>query len=220
MISVLLSSNGDFDYKDDFLMPTATHIIAVDGGMRHLYKLGIKPNIWVGDMDSSIGLKIDEEFLSGVEIKTLPIKKDISDSEYAVQKALEFGANEIIIIGGIGTRFDHSLFNINMLFKLAKKNILCKILDGKQEVSFLCAGKYLETENYNELIIESNIGKTLSIVPFSDLEFLSLDGFEYPLTDTNVDRYSNLTLSNIITSEKAKIKLKNGMCLVILSNGH
>ncbi len=214
MIKFLLSSNGDFDY-DCKIDKDYDCVIAVDGGIRHLEKLGIKPDYWLGDMDSSSSLYVDEFFIKDVKVEKLPVKKDMSDSDYAVSKALSLGAKDITMIGGIGSRFDHSLFNVNLFFKLSKEGILCQILDGKQTLYFLIAER--ETKTFN---IKEKKGETLSIVPFTDLKSLSLNGFEYPLLSKDISRYSNLTLSNIINSNDALISLEEGSALIILSSGY
>ncbi len=225
MDNILISSNGD--YFSDRLenIDSFDYIIAVDGGIRHLVKLGIKPHLWVGDMDSSRDFAVEKEFLDEIKIQKLPEKKDISDSDYAIEKALELKPKRITLIGGIGSRIDHSIFNINLFLSLKSKGIDCVILDGKQELSFVSAGTYLDKDLAKEkeeieVLIENKKGKTFSIVPFSDINSLSLNGFEYPLNNRNLDKYTNLTLSNKIESNKASIKVKDGEFLIVISDGY
>lgn len=219
MTRVLLSSNGDF-ISEELMLPDFDYVIAVDGGIRHLYRLGIVPDLWVGDMDSSKQLAIDSDYLKKVKIERLPEKKDMSDADYAVEKALERKATELVMIGGIGSRLDHSLFNLNLFFGLSRKNIACQILDGRQEIRFLCAGEYAADKKELSYDLCNQMGKTASLVPFTDLRSISLEGFEYPLFKRDISRYSNLTLSNVVQSEDALIKVKEGMLLLILSSGY
>ncbi len=216
MDNILISSNGDYFLDCLPNNQNFDYIIAVDGGIRHLERLNMKPDLWVGDMDSSSELKIDKDFIKDLKIEKLPTKKDMSDTDYAIEKALDLKPKKITMIGGTGNRIDHSLFNINLLLSLSNKSIDCKIYDGKQELIFLSS----DGLSKKEIIIENKKGKTLSVVPFSDLKALSLDGFEYPLDNRNLDRYSNLTLSNILSSDEAKISLKEGLCIIIISNGY
>ncbi len=220
MVNVLVSCNGDYFHQQNNL-PKFDYIIAVDGGIKHLEKLGIKPDIWVGDMDSAEILMLDNDFIKDIKKDILPTKKDMSDSDYGVEKALAYGADKITMIGGIGTRFDHSLFNINMFLKLAKDGIDCAIHDGMQEILFLCTGEFLNSASLKtDYYIKQKKGKTLSIVPCSDLRSLSLEGFEYPLKAMDISRYSNRTLSNVVNSDNAKISLQSGMALLVLSDGY
>ncbi|MCC8195547.1 MAG: thiamine diphosphokinase [Ruminococcus sp.] len=87
-------------------------VIAADGGMRYLDSLGIKPDLIIGDFDSS------PEPDSG-EIIKLPVEKDDTDSVFAVRYCLEHGFKEIHIYGGTGGRLDHTIANIQTLSYIA-----------------------------------------------------------------------------------------------------
>ncbi|MDO4772620.1 MAG: thiamine diphosphokinase [Bacillota bacterium] len=221
MTRALLSSNGDFFGTNRSDLEPFDFVIAVDGGIRHLEKLGIQPDLWVGDMDSSKALGISEDFIKGVNMERLSEKKDMSDTDYAVSRALELGAGEITLIGGIGSRLDHSLFNLNLMFSLTRDGIPCKILDGRQEILFFCIEEGDDSGSEAQVFeIDSGLGTTFSIVPFSDIKGLSAEGVEYPLSKKDLSRYSNLTLSNVITSERASISAESGMFLIIFSQGY
>lgn len=221
MTRALLSSNGDFFGTKRSDLEPYDFVIAVDGGIRHLEKLGVKPDLWVGDMDSSKALRVSKDLLDGVKVERLSEKKDMSDTDYAVSRALELGAKEITLIGGIGSRLDHSLFNLNLMFGLTRNRITCKILDGRQEILFFCIDENPDSCSEHQLFeIDSMLGKTFSIVPFSDIKGLSAEGVEYPLSKKDLSRYSNLTLSNVITSERARISVESGMFLIIFSQGY
>ena len=88
-------------------------IIAADGGMRYLDGLGIKPDLIIGDFDSS------DEPVTGDVIK-LPVEKDDTDSVFAVRYCLEHGFREIHIYGGTGGRLDHTIANIQTLLYIAE----------------------------------------------------------------------------------------------------
>ncbi|MEM9574879.1 MAG: thiamine diphosphokinase, partial [Pseudomonadota bacterium] len=57
--------------------------------------------------------------------------------------------------------------------------------------------------------------KTLSIVPFSDVTGLSIEGVRWPLNSIEVEFGSTHTLSNEIVSE-AKIRLLSGLAIAIV----
>ncbi|MCD7888879.1 MAG: thiamine diphosphokinase [Oscillospiraceae bacterium] len=88
-------------------------VIAADGGMRYLDSLGIKPDLIIGDFDSS------DEPVTGDVIK-LPVEKDDTDSVFAVRYCLEHGFGEIHIYGGTGGRIDHTIANIQTLSYIAE----------------------------------------------------------------------------------------------------
>ncbi len=206
MSRFLLSCNGDYFPSDghNVLVRSCSYFMAVDGGIRHLLNLDIKPDIWVGDMDSAVDYDIPD-----IDVKTesLETRKDYSDSEYAVNRAIELGADSILMIGGIGSRIDHGLFNLNLLIKHARRGMDFVILDGNQEI------RYLKEEN----LILGKKGKTLSVVPYSDIKGLTMDGFSYPLKDYNLKMFEGLTLSNVITEDRAVIKKERGTGVIVVS---
>lgn len=192
-------------------------IIAADGGLRHLQSLGLRPHILVGDMDSAKEYGLDSAYRAdleagGVEVIKLKVKKDESDMEIALEIAKERGADEFIMLASIGSRMDHSIFNINLAFDLKRQGYAVRLYDGLQELLPLISG--------DEVEIKKREGMTLSLVPFTDLKGLSLRGFEYPLTDVDVPYTKTLTSSNIVNSDPALIKLKQGRALVVISQGH
>ena len=96
-------------------------IICADGGANHIYKTGVKPDMIVGDLDS-----IDDETLlyyqeQNVLFHKFSSKKDLTDTELAINFALEEGANELVLFGSTGSRLDHTLGNIMLLYKLLKQ---------------------------------------------------------------------------------------------------
>lgn len=85
-------------------------IIAADAGYLHLEKLGLKPDLLIGDFDSM-------EFIDpGCEILRFPVEKDDTDTMLAVKSGLERGFRDFLIYGALGgKRLDHSIANIQTL---------------------------------------------------------------------------------------------------------
>jgi thiamine pyrophosphokinase len=78
-------------YSSDLLL------ICADGGAEYARRYHIVPHVVVGDMDS-----ISSETLywleeKSVEILKYPRNKDLTDSELAIEKAIEMGCTELII---------------------------------------------------------------------------------------------------------------------------
>ena len=80
--------------------------IAADCGYKHALELSVKPDLLIGDFDS---IGNDTELPSDIERITLPCEKDCTDTQAAFCAAVERGYDTIVIIGGMGTRLDHSL---------------------------------------------------------------------------------------------------------------
>ena len=128
-------------------------LIAADSGAEHLYKIGIEPDVLIGDMDS---ISVHP---SGEEIIKLNVMKDETDTEAAARIAIERGADELIIVGATGTRLDHSLANLLLLKQLSEKNIKAQIRDEKNDV------RYIDSS----FEIDGREGDILSVIPLTRL---------------------------------------------------
>lgn len=177
-------------------------IIAADGGYDKALKLGLKADVFVGDMDS-----VKTEVCETVKIK-LPVEKDFTDTEAAIEYAIEKGAEKIDIIGAIGTRFDHSMANACLLKKYVKTGLDIRILDSHNEI-FAIEGNVL---------IKGRKDETLSLIPLDGTVFgVTMKGFYYPLENADIKIGTTLTISNVITCDEAEINIKEGVVLAIIA---
>lgn len=92
-------------------------IIAVDKGFDTLMRKGITPDEVVGDFDS-LGY-----IPSAPNVMVHPPEKDQSDMELACDRALELGATEVMIYGGMAKRLDHTLANMQIMRRLARQGV-------------------------------------------------------------------------------------------------
>jgi len=106
-------------------------IIAADSGYIHAQKLSIRPQVIVGDFDSS------ELPISNSQIITAPCEKDDTDTMLACNIAIKQGADKITIIGGTGGRCDHFLSNVFMIETFKDKNIDTLLTDGENRISVI-----------------------------------------------------------------------------------
>lgn len=184
------------NYKPDF-------IIAVDKGANYLEKIGIKANLLIGDFDS-----IDKTIVSSYNniIKLNPIKDD-TDTAHSLDYAIKNGASEIMILCGIGSRFDHSYANMLLMKRCLDKNILCSVVNEKNQL-------FMKNESFN---IKNKKNHTVSFFALDEDMDITLKGFFYPLNSYHLTKYDPLTVSNIITSNTASVDFNNGTLLVDLS---
>ncbi|KZE75730.1 hypothetical protein AV654_24980 [Paenibacillus elgii] len=54
----------------------------------------------------------------------------MADTEMAFTQALEHKAGEIVLLGVLGSRWDHSLANVHLLRKALAAGIRCRITDA------------------------------------------------------------------------------------------
>ena len=118
-------------------MDGAGVVICCDSGLRHAKALGIRPDYIVGDFDSVSPEVWDYYKGQGIPVRQFPARKNETDMELGVLLALELGANELVLFGGIGDRFDHTLANAHYLLSLLKKGVRARLVDEKNCVEVI-----------------------------------------------------------------------------------
>ncbi|WP_412058879.1 thiamine diphosphokinase [Bartonella sp. DGB2] len=178
-------------------------VIAADGGMAHAKSLEVRPSLWVGDFDSAS--KSLQTAYGDVPRETFPIDKDATDGALAVRFALERGARRLILCGALrGERSDHMLLHMTLALALAKDNCSVLLTAGVEEALPVLPGAC--TYDFPNASVFSVIG-------FSDLKGLSLDGARWPLRDHDVALGSSLTLSNHVCGT-LKLGLRSGEAMI------
>ncbi len=152
---------GDFFPKK--LDVNGALVIAADGGRESLDKMGITPDICIGDFDSLGYVPRCKETV------TLPCEKDVTDTFAAADLAIERGYDEIELYGALGgDRFSHSLANLQLLVYLKKKGVKAALYDEKCTVRVLS----------NESVGYADAGH-VSYIAASDEAVISITGMKY-----------------------------------------
>lgn len=201
--------NGELRFRKKSLLAILHEkegdIFCVDGGSKHLQKLGILPlELW-GDLDSTpISLRKTWEE-KGCEIHLFPVEKNATDFELLLYSLEEREYQEILIFAGLGGDTDHFLANLNLCFRFPKIEFL-----SEEEHIFLAPKQY---------IFKNKVGQKISFVPMSDtITKLSLHGFQYNLENCNLSRYESLCHGNRIESPHASLNFKEGFLFIVLKN--
>ena len=178
--------------------------IAADGGYNTAAKLGEKIDILVGDLDSIAG-----DIPENIELIKVPAEKDFSDLQLAIDISLEKGANEIVIIGGLSGRLDHTLANLALLPNLAAMRVHAHINDGFNRVQYL---------NSTSTLIARSQYIYVSIIPVDKkIKGVDIEGCKYPLKNATLLRDDTLAVSNEVVGNCALISVRKGACYVIES---
>lgn len=190
-------------------MSEADLIIAADSGYNNASRLGVRPGLLLGDLDSIDRGALAPDELEHIEKIIVPAIKDDTDTQLAVDTALSRGADKIYIIGGLGGRLDHTLSTVFLLEYIKDKGARGVITDGRNRVRIMESGE--------ELTIKRGY-KYLSLVGLTDTcEGVSISGVFYPLKDAVLERKYAFAVSNEITADAAEISLSKGILLVIES---
>lgn len=183
-------------------------ILCADGGVRHIIRAGLVPDLVIGDLDSIYKEYLDLLMEKNIPIEKFPVKKDKTDSELCIEYMINKGARYITIVGAIGSRIDHTLANIFLLDKINENGISGEIVNRYNTI-------YLVTE---EMKLLNKEGYFVSVVPISSQgATVTLRGFEYNLDRVRIDFASTHGVSNKIILKEGYIKVHEGKCLIVIS---
>ena len=189
-------------------------IVCADGGAKLARRLGVRPHVVVGDLDS-----LDEATRKWLQEGSCrffphPARKDETDTELALKYALTQGAEEIILLGALGSRLDHTLANILLLALPELAGRKAKIVDESQEI-FLARDDAPE-----ETVIEGQVGDLVSLLPLKgDAGGIYTEGLEYALQNGTLRFGLARGVSNVMTKPVARIRVKKGVLLAIHLTG-
>lgn len=207
MTKAFIFLNGDFPTCKEFytnLNIDVKHLFCADGGAKKALELNYIPREVWGDFDSLDESSINFLKTNDVIINKFSKDKDFTDGELLISYVTSLNYDEIYIIGGFGGRIDHTLTNINLIFKY--NNIV--FIDKLEKL-------FLVTPNF---ILKNSVNKRISFIPFSNsVEELTLEGFLYPLKNHTLKRGDSTCLSNIITANEASISFSSGKLLGVIS---
>jgi thiamine pyrophosphokinase len=210
----VIFANGELSHSESVLrlLQPGDLIIAADGGGKHCQELGLQPHLLVGDMDSLDPAAAARFEAAGSQVLRYPTHKDYTDLELALQQALEHGADDIIVVGALGRRWDQTLANLLLPVGQAFKDASIRVMDGPQEIQILRPGKWSE--------LYGQPGDTLSLIPLlGDALGIRTQGLEYPLTDENLEFGSTRGISNVLLESAPRIYLRQGLLLCVLIHG-
>ena len=186
------------------------YVICADSGYKHLMKLGLHPDVIVGDFDSYSGKLPD-----GCEIiRTVP-EKDDTDTIMALRIAIERGYDKIYLYGALGgPRFDHAFANIQTIL-FARERGAELILIGDETVLVQGPGEAVYPDGKERWGY-----KYFSVFALTEtVKIKSLSGVKYPLENYDMKASFPIGVSNEITGGQARLDIGSGLALVIQTKG-
>ena len=198
----LIIANGEPPQKKRLLllMKQFGTVICADGGANTALKMGITPDVIVGDLDS-----IHAEAL--VKFRRVEMFEDRSDQttdlEKAISWAIQSNFDHITVVGGSGKRLDHTVGNLGVLRKFYPDAIIT-LVDDNGELCYV--GR--------EYSFEAEKGDVVSLIPLNRCEGVSTDGLKYPLDREDLELGVREGTSNVVVSSPVSIKVKKGHLLL------
>ena len=186
-----------FVRQDDF-------ILCADGGYAHARRMGLRPDLLIGDFDS---VKPPEH--AGCEVYSYPPEKDDTDMLLALKCGLERGFRDYLILGGLGGRLDHTIANFTVLAYAIDHGAKAVLQDEKNAAILL---------RDSAISVPVCPGFKLSIFPYGGgAKGVCLRGVKYPLEDYEMDPYCTLGVSNEILPSGGEISVKSDTLLLVFS---
>jgi len=210
-VKVIIFTNGEYHDPEFYRRkleenPQATVIVA-DGGANFIRELDICPNYLLGDMDS-ISPDVYQYYKSRTIIEKYPVMKNQTDTEIAIEKAIDLGADEVIVFGGTGDRIDHSLGNIYLLSRFLEKGIKASIVNEKQEIFMID----------HEITFSYPVETLVSLLPVDGLaQSINIEGFLYPVENGKMTIFEPYGISNVTSKSQQTIRVGSGKLLVIVN---
>lgn len=185
-------------------------VIAADSGLMFLYEHHVEPDYIVGDFDST-----PEEMVSyykeqvNVPIRQFDPVKDFSDTEIALRLALSLGRKKILILGGTGSRIDHIWSNVQILKIALDAGAEAFLVDAHNRIRLIEHGITLRREEA--------FGPYFSVFPLgTTVEYFSIKGAKYPLTDHTLTPYDSLCVSNEYAEDEVEITFPKTLSSIVV----
>lgn len=173
----------------------ASLIIAADAGYRNARALGVEPDLLLGDYDSAPPPQTGKTVC-------LPTEKDDTDTFYAARQALAQGCGEVVILGGLGGRMDHTLANLHTLVFLARHGVRAVLADEKNEITVLLPGCHR---------LPARPGWHCSLLPAGgEARGVTLQHLKYPLTNAVLTNAWPVGVSNEFAGPEAVVEFRRG----------
>ena len=175
-------------------------VIAADGGLLHTQRLGITPDVILGDFDS-LGFVPE-----GANV--FPVEKDDTDAMLAVRRGLAMGCREFLLYGSLdGKRLDHTVANFQTLQFLADHGAVGYLIGADHMVTVLKNGTLSFPPDADGILSVFCLG--------ADATGVNIEGLQYILKDGTLSPGFPLGVSNHFIGSTARISVKRGSLLLI-----
>ncbi|MCL6450127.1 MAG: thiamine diphosphokinase, partial [Acetobacteraceae bacterium] len=211
---------------DDFL-------ICADGGRRCAARADLTPELVIGDLDScpaapeaarpgasaaagaagragaqTIAQTVAPTAIPAPRVVRYPCDKDFTDLELALEHALAAGFREILIVGAVGGRLDHTLTNVHLLLRAARAGAFaCLAFPGGRLWTLVGPARHR---------LEGRPEDIVSLIPLSpEATGVRTEGLKYPLRGETLRWDQGRGVSNRLVAGEAEVSLDRGALAVV-----
>lgn len=208
-MTVIVFVGGDLETPASVAdLPDDATVIAADSGIDHALALGFRIDLAVGDLDSvsERGLAAVEQ--AGIPIERHPRAKDATDLELALDRAVAMDAEGIVVVGGHGGRFDHTVGNLLVLTSERFAGVDVHARMGGARLTVVRAGPAVELHGEPDSYV------TLLAVARPALG-VTTTGLRYALAGATLEPGSSRGVSNELVGTTATVEVADGPLVVI-----
>ena len=123
------------------------YIVCADRGYAYCAAMGRKPDLILGDFDSYNG-----KLPPGCEVLRYPSEKDDTDTMLAVKEAIRREFADILMLGMLGGRLDHTLANIQTIVYAEQHGASAGMVEEECRITPLGGGQGAEHEGAPERV--------------------------------------------------------------------
>ncbi len=209
-IDALLFAGGSRPNRSAFKLAAqrSKHIVAIDGGLRHLRSLAVVPEVVIGDFDSAKPEDITWARRRRAHI-VFSADQETSDMDKALAMCRERKWKNVVIACADGSRPDHFLYALSKTlsqrgtsFTFLFRNSVLRTLSGKARVR-LRIGR----------------GRVFSWIGFAVAEGANLEFAQWPICSGTLEYGKFSSLSNIASADVVDFSQVSGRSLIIIPTG-
>jgi len=174
-------------------------IICADGGTRHAARLGIRPDVIIGDMDS-LSAAHRRRFR---DVRILRVRdQESTDLEKALRHCVGLHIRSAVIVAAVGDRLDHSAGALGCFRKFGRR-IRLTLVDRGGTLSLL---------GPDETITMAR-GALFSLIPVGRCTGVRIDGARYPMQGGSLEPGVREGISNSATGKSVRVRHSGGTLL-------
>lgn len=189
------------------LLAHAPVVVAADAAAEWCVELGRRPDLAVGDFDSSRPGAPGRLAAEGVPVERYPSAKDASDLDLAVAGARRLGATLLTFTAVTSARLDHTLASLGTV--LAAVDLSAEIAEPG------LAAWALEARARPSLTVSGREGALVSVFAVGGPARVDISGLRYELSHALLEPLSSRGLSNQVTGSRGTVTVEEGAAIVL-----
>ena len=187
-------------------VPLGATVVAADGGLEHAEALGLEVTLAVGDFDSAAPEAVFAAEAAGTLVERHPADKDATDLELALEAALAFAPQRILVLAGLGDRLDHLLSALLLLGSARWAGVTVDAEIGAARLHVI----------RGERELAGRAGELVSLLPVHGrAEAVWTEGLVYELRGETLEPGSSRGVSNLFATGRARVSVERGVLVVV-----